>query len=190
MRDDSMITLTLSVGSPPWLAPGQRAQLWVAPPLSENAFSSPFLLSPEVIIDRVVSEELWQPCQEIGKDLGFEARWWGPNLRDDGDDKDNGVGGVLVQLDTEIFPKGEELPNFLSTMPLAGLPTSPISHELARTWNIGSVIEHIEDFRAWLAEVERHRDAEPGGISGKVITVWGPLALPGEHCCVSHSQRN
>ena len=57
MRDDSMITLTLSVGSPPWLAPGQRAQLWVAPPLSENAFSSPFVLSPEVIIDRVAAED-------------------------------------------------------------------------------------------------------------------------------------
>ena len=56
-RDDSIITLTLSVGSPPWLAPGQRAQLWVAPPLSENAFSSPFVLSPEVIIDRVAADD-------------------------------------------------------------------------------------------------------------------------------------
>ena len=132
-----------------------------------------------LVIGCVVSEELWQPCQELGKDLGFEARWWGPNLRNDGDDKDHGVGGVLVQLDTDIFPTGEELPSFLSTMPLAGLPTSPKSHELARTWNIGNVIEHIEDFRSWLAEVERYRDSEPGRISGKVITVWGPHGSPG-----------
>ena len=99
-----------------------------------------------LVIGCVVSEELWQPCQELGKDLGFEARWWGPNLRDDGDDKEHGVGGVLVQLDTEIFPTGEELPSFLSTLPLAGLPTSPMSHELARTWNIDPVIEHSRGF--------------------------------------------
>jgi len=132
-----------------------------------------------LIIGCVVSEELWQPCQELGKDLGFEARWWGPSLRDDGDDKELGVGGVLVQLDTNIFRTVSELPGALATLPLAGLPTSPMSHELARTWNIDPVIEHSEDFRAWLAEVERHRDPEPGGIPGKVITVWGPHGSPG-----------
>jgi len=132
-----------------------------------------------LVIGCVVSEELWQPCQELGKDLGFEARWWVPSLRDDGDDKELGVGGVLVQLDTNIFRTVSELPGALATLPLAGLPTSPMSHELARTWNIDPVIEHSEDFRAWLAEVERYRDNEPGGRPGKVITVWGPHGSPG-----------
>ena len=56
-KDDSIITLALNVGKPPWLGPGTRAQLWVAAPFSENAYSSPFVLSPEVVIDRVAIDD-------------------------------------------------------------------------------------------------------------------------------------
>ena len=56
-RDDSVITLSLAIGNPPWMRPGNPAQLWVAAPLSESAFSSPFILSSEVVIDRVSTDD-------------------------------------------------------------------------------------------------------------------------------------
>ena len=56
-RDDSVITLSLAIGNPPWLRPGNLAELWVAAPLSESAFSSPFVLSSEVVIDRVSTDD-------------------------------------------------------------------------------------------------------------------------------------
>ena len=56
-RDDSVITLSLAIGDPPWLRPGNLAELWVAAPLSESAFSSPFVLSSEVVIDRVSTDD-------------------------------------------------------------------------------------------------------------------------------------
>jgi hypothetical protein len=55
--DDSIVTITLAVGTPAWLRAGSIVQLWVAPPASENSFSAPFVLSPEVIIDQVALEE-------------------------------------------------------------------------------------------------------------------------------------
>lgn len=55
--DDSIVTITLAIGTPAWLKAGRVVQLWVAPPASENTFSAPFVLSPEVIIDQVALEE-------------------------------------------------------------------------------------------------------------------------------------
>lgn len=55
--DESIITLSLNLGSPSWLVSGARAQLWVAAPLSESSFSSPFVLSNEVVIDRVTFDD-------------------------------------------------------------------------------------------------------------------------------------
>jgi len=55
--DDSIVTITLAIGTPAWLRTGSVVQLWVAPPASENSFSAPFILSPEVIIDQVALEE-------------------------------------------------------------------------------------------------------------------------------------
>ena len=51
------VTLELSIGEPAWLSPGQRVVLWVAPPASENSFSAPFVLSPNVLIESVIREE-------------------------------------------------------------------------------------------------------------------------------------
>ncbi|MFT6973863.1 MAG: hypothetical protein ACJAV4_001100 [Pontimonas sp.] len=55
--DDSIVTITLTIGTPAWLRAGRVVQLWVAPPAPENSFSAPFVLSPEVIIDQVTPEE-------------------------------------------------------------------------------------------------------------------------------------
>jgi hypothetical protein len=55
--DDSIATITLAIGTPTWLRAGNVVQLWVAPPASENSFSAPFVLSPEVIINHVAFEE-------------------------------------------------------------------------------------------------------------------------------------
>jgi len=57
VRDDGVVTIELSVGAPGWLVPGNRAELWVGPPASENSFSAPFVLSPEVIIDSVTFDD-------------------------------------------------------------------------------------------------------------------------------------
>lgn len=56
-RDLTGITFDLSIGQPIWLTPGQRVVLWVAPPASENSFSAPFVLSPNVLIDSVTRDE-------------------------------------------------------------------------------------------------------------------------------------
>lgn len=56
-RHDSVLTVSQSVGQPQWLARGQLVQVWVAPPVSENAFSAPFILSPEAVIARVSQDE-------------------------------------------------------------------------------------------------------------------------------------
>ena len=55
--DESIVTLSLNLGSPSWLVSGSKAQLWVAAPMSESAFSSPFVLSNEVVIDRVAFDD-------------------------------------------------------------------------------------------------------------------------------------
>ena len=55
--DGSGMTIGFSIGEPAWLAPGQRVVLWVAPPASENAFSAPFVLSGNVLIDSVSKDE-------------------------------------------------------------------------------------------------------------------------------------
>lgn len=60
-RDSTAVTIALAVGEPPWLEPGQRVSLWVAPPASENSFSAPFVLSANVLIE------------SVGKDEGFAA---------------------------------------------------------------------------------------------------------------------
>ena len=52
-----MLTVSQTVGQPQWLAPGQVVQIWVAPPVSENSFSAPFVLSPEAVIARVSQDE-------------------------------------------------------------------------------------------------------------------------------------
>jgi len=56
-RDDSVVALSLQIGQPDWLQPGGLVQLWVAPPAGENAFSGPFVLSPEGVIERVSQDE-------------------------------------------------------------------------------------------------------------------------------------
>lgn len=55
--DAAGITIDLSIGEPVWLTPGRRVTLWVAPPASENSFSAPFVLSPNVLIDTVSRDE-------------------------------------------------------------------------------------------------------------------------------------
>ena len=55
--DLKAITLDLAIGRPPWLNPGQRVVLWVAPPISENSFSAPFVLSPNALIESVIQDE-------------------------------------------------------------------------------------------------------------------------------------
>jgi len=57
VREDSVLTVSQTVGQPRWLAPGQVVQIWVAPPVSENSFSAPFVLSPEAVIARVSQDE-------------------------------------------------------------------------------------------------------------------------------------
>jgi hypothetical protein len=56
-RDFTAVTIALAVGEPPWLEPGQRVSLWVAPPASENSFSAPFVLSANALIESVGKEE-------------------------------------------------------------------------------------------------------------------------------------
>lgn len=51
------ITIELSIGQPIWLASGQRVTLWVAPPVSENSFSAPFILSSDVLIESISKED-------------------------------------------------------------------------------------------------------------------------------------
>ena len=55
--DVTGIALELTIGEPTWLTPGQRAVLWVAPQASENSFSAPFVLSGNVLIDAVSSDQ-------------------------------------------------------------------------------------------------------------------------------------
>ena len=57
VRQDSVLTVSQTVGRPQWLATGQVVQIWVAPPVSENSFSAPFILSPEAVIARVSQDE-------------------------------------------------------------------------------------------------------------------------------------
>jgi hypothetical protein len=55
--DDSVITVSLAIGQPDWLRAGAKVELWVAPTSAENSFLSPFVLSPEVTIVAVSSDE-------------------------------------------------------------------------------------------------------------------------------------
>ena len=57
VRQDSVLTVSQTVGQPQWLTRGQVVQIWVAPPVSENSFSAPFILSPEAVIARVSQDE-------------------------------------------------------------------------------------------------------------------------------------
>jgi hypothetical protein len=56
-RDLTAISLDLSMGEPFWLSAGQRVVLWVAPPVSENAYSAPFVLSGNAVIESVSRDE-------------------------------------------------------------------------------------------------------------------------------------
>ncbi len=56
-RDSTAVSLALALGDPPWLVPGQRVSIWVAPPASENSFSAPFVLSANALIESVNREE-------------------------------------------------------------------------------------------------------------------------------------
>lgn len=56
-RDLTAISLELSMGEPFWLSAGQRVVLWVAPPASENAYSAPFVLSGNAVIESVSRDE-------------------------------------------------------------------------------------------------------------------------------------
>lgn len=51
------LAIDLTIGQPSWLVAGQRVALWVAPPASENSFSAPFVLSGNVVIESVTSDE-------------------------------------------------------------------------------------------------------------------------------------
>lgn len=55
--DLTAISLELSMGEPFWLSAGQRVVLWVAPPVSENAYSAPFVLSGNAVIESVSRDE-------------------------------------------------------------------------------------------------------------------------------------
>lgn len=56
-RDLTAISLELSMGEPFWLSAGQRVVLWVAPPASEKAYSAPFVLSGNAVIESVSRDE-------------------------------------------------------------------------------------------------------------------------------------
>lgn len=57
VSDDSVVTLSLSVGDPQWLTIGSLVEVWVAPPGDENSFEVPFVVAPQAVIIDVRLEE-------------------------------------------------------------------------------------------------------------------------------------
>jgi hypothetical protein len=57
LRDNSVVSIQLSVGHPEWLQPGATATFWVQPPSAENSFGEPFVLAPTVLVLAVSTED-------------------------------------------------------------------------------------------------------------------------------------
>ena len=57
VSDDSVVTLSLSVGKPQWLTIGAPVEVWVVPPGNENSFEVPFIVAPQAVIIDVRVEE-------------------------------------------------------------------------------------------------------------------------------------
>lgn len=57
LGENSVVSISLALGSPAWLVPGASASVWVQPPSGENGFSEPFVLSPAVLVLAVTRDE-------------------------------------------------------------------------------------------------------------------------------------
>jgi hypothetical protein len=55
--DTTVFTVTLDIGGAPWLVPGARVEVWVAPPLADQAFSVPVVVAPRATITGVRVDE-------------------------------------------------------------------------------------------------------------------------------------
>jgi len=126
-----------------------------------------------------MSEELWGSFYEASVELNFQALWLGSQLEDVMDREAVNVAGVIIQLDEKAIAPGGRIPRSLERHPLAGLPLTPTSREIAKGLGIETIIEDPDTLASWVLGLAPLDVTSESELPGKVIVVWGPHGSPG-----------